>query len=429
MSSVSESGQHAEALERAARFLAGASTGNTITMDVVIREGRGPRVWDLGGNEYVDYSLGSGPMLLGHAHPEVVAAVTEQIARGSTFFGLNEHAISLAEELVEAVPCAEKVRFTSTGTEATFHAMRVARAYRKRDKILKFEGGYHGMHDYALMSMSPDRPTDFPTAVPDTAGIPSSLQSEVLIAPFNDIESTTDIIERHHDSLAGVIVEPLQRVIPPKPGFLQGLREATREYGVPLIFDEIVTGFRLAYGGAQEYYGVVPDLCTLGKAMAGGLPLAAVAGIQEIMDHFDQKRTLSDGRVLQEGTFNGNPLGAVAALAALKVLRREGTYQKLFATGKKIMEALQRLADEAELPARVVGEPPVFDLFFGEGEFTDYRSTLGADAEKLARFTRLLLQEGVYKSHNKYYISTVHDEDDIEPTVAAMKSALQELGR
>ena len=258
-------------IERAHRFLPGGSLGN-LSMDVVIREGRGSRIWDVSGNEYVDYLLGSGPMLVGHTHPQVVAAVQEQVERGSTFFAGNESAIMLAEEIVKAVPCAESVRFSSSGTEATLYAMRTARAFRGRDKILKFEGGFHGMNDYALMSMGPVDPPDYPQAVPDSAGIPASVSREMLIAPFNDIETTAAIIERHHDELAGVIVEPFQRLLPPRQGFLEGLRELTKEYEIPLIFDEVVTGFRFSYGGAQEYYGVTPDMCTLGKAVAGGYP-------------------------------------------------------------------------------------------------------------------------------------------------------------
>ena len=215
-----------EALYRAKKYLPGGSTGN-VYFDVVLREGRGSRVWDLSGNEYVDYLLGSGPMIVGHSHPEVVAAVLEQVQMGTTFFALSEPATRLAEAIVDAVPCAEKVRFVSSGSEATLYAMRIARAYRKRDKVLKFEGGFHGMSDYALMSMAPSKPADFPLATPDSAGIPATVRSEVLIAPFNDIETTIAIIERHHDDIGGVIVEPFQRVIPPMPGFLQGLREVT----------------------------------------------------------------------------------------------------------------------------------------------------------------------------------------------------------
>ena len=416
------------ALEKAASYLPGGSNGNTVTMDVVIGRGQAARVWDLSGNEYVDYCLGSGPMLIGHAHPEVVAAVKEQVGRGTTYFGLNEHAILLAEEIVGAVPCAEKVRFTSTGTEATFFAMRAARAYRNRDLILKFEGGFHGMNDYGLMSMAPDQPLDFPRPTPDSAGIPESLQSEVLIAPFNDIETTSAIIDKHHDQLGGVIIEPLQRVIPPKPGFLEGLRDVTLRHGIPLIFDEIVTGFRFAYGGAQQYYGVTPDLCTLGKAVAGGFPLAAVAGRADIMDHFDPDRVERKSLILQEGTLNGNPVAAVAGLATLAILRREGTYERLFAIGKQLQDELQRLLFEAEIPARVVGEAPMFDVIFTEEEdLTDYRTTLSRDMAKTHRLNRLLLERGVFKNHSKFYVSTAHGHEEVEQTVDAFASAIQEL--
>ena len=264
-------------VERAHAVLPGGSLGN-LSYDIVIERGEGSRIWDSSGNEYIDYLLGSGPMIVGHSHPEVVEAVREQLSKGVTFFGQNEAAILLAEEIVDAVPCAEKVRFSSTGSEATLYAMRAARAYRRRDKILKFEGGFHGMNDYALMSMGPSEPAEFPAPVPDSAGIPRSVQDEVLIAPFNDLETTRRIVEQHHDEIGGVIAEPFQRLIPPQPGFLQGLREMTEEFGIPLIFDETVTGFRFAYGGAQEFYGVTPDLCTLGKAVSGGFPAYRLGG-------------------------------------------------------------------------------------------------------------------------------------------------------
>ena len=415
-----------KALERAAMYLPGGSNGNTVTMDLVIRGGRGPRVWDLSGNEYVDYALGSGPMLIGHAHPDVVSAVQEQISNGTTFFALNEHMLLLAEEIVRAVPCAEKVRFSSSGTEATFFAMRAVRAYRKLDKVLKFEGGFHGMNDYGLMSMAPSEPLDFPAPTPDATGIPRALLEDVLIAPFNDIETASAIIERHHHELAGVIVEPLQRVIPPKPGFLEGLREVTRQYEVPLIFDEIVTGFRFAYGGAQEFYGVVPDLCTLGKAVAGGFPLAAVAGRAEIMDHFAPSSP-GERHILQEGTLNGNPVASVAGLATLEVLRREGTYERLFATGNRLRDALRRLLYEAEIPAQVVGEAPMFDVMFTDHEITDYRSTLDRDQDKVIRFNALLRDQGIFKNNSKYYVSTVHGDEEVELTIGAWTSAIEQL--
>ena len=413
-------------LDMAGSLLPGGSNGNTVTMDTIIARGEGPRVWDLSGNEYVDYALGSGPMLIGHAHPEVVAAVQERMLQGTTFFALNESAILLAEEIVRAVPCAEKVRFASTGTEATFFAMRAARAYRGRDKIMKFEGGFHGMNDYGLMSMQPAAPLDFPAAAPDAMGIPGSIEADVLVAPFNDIETTSAIIERHHDELAGVIVEPLQRIIPPKPGFLQGLRDATNQYGIPLIFDEVVTGFRFAYGGAQEYYGVVPDLCALGKAVAGGFPLSAVAGRGDIMDYF-APGIHGDKFVMQEGTLNGNPVAAAAGLATLRVLREEGTYERLFSTGTRLMESLKELLYQAEMPAQVMGEPPMFDIVFTDHEVGDYRDTLDRDQAKLLRFNELLRGRGVFKNNSKYYVSTVHGDAEVEQTVSAWRSALEEL--
>ncbi len=419
------SAREKQIIQKARQFLPAGSLGN-LGNDIVINEGHGGRVRDVSGNEYVDYLLGSGPMLIGHAHPEVTAAVCEQLQKGTTFFTNNEHAILLAEEIVNAVPCADKVRFSSSGTEATLYAMRAVRAYRGRDKILKFEGGYHGMHDYALMSMLPSNPTDFPQAVPDSAGIPRSIQNEVLIAPFNDLETTTAIIERHLDELAGVIVEPFQRLLPPKPGFLEGLREVTQQYEIPLIFDEVVTGFRFAYGGAQEFYGVVPDLCSLGKVMAGGFPLSVVAGKDELMAHFDRSAE-PDSFMPQIGTLSGNPIAAVAGLTTLKVLRQEGTYEKLHTTGQHLKDELERLLNEAEIPAKVVGEAPLFDVIFTDSEVSDYRSTLKGDKELLARFNQLLLENGVLKGDTKFYVSVAHTAEDVQQTVNAFTSAIEEL--
>ena len=238
-----------EIIDKADRVLPGGTFGN-FAAEVVIREGKAGRVWDEQGKEYIDYLLGSGPMLVGHAHPEVTEAAQAQIARGTTFFTNNRLGIELAEAIVEAVPCAEQVRFVSSGTEADLYAMRAARAFTRRDKILKFEGGYHGMSDYSLMSLAPRRSGNFPMAVPDSAGIPKSVRDDMIIAPFNDTEVVASLVREHKDELAGVIVEPFQRIIPPAPGFLEKLRRITAESGVPLIFNEVVTGFRLAYGGA-----------------------------------------------------------------------------------------------------------------------------------------------------------------------------------
>jgi glutamate-1-semialdehyde 2,1-aminomutase len=368
-------------------------------------------------------------MLVGHAHPDVTRAVLEQVPRGTTFFANNEHGIRLADAIVEAVPCAEKVRFVSSGSEADLYAMRLARAFRGRDKILKFEGGYHGMSDYGLMSLWPRRPGNFPQAAPDSAGIPASLRQEMLVAPFNDLEAAATLIAEHHDELGGVIVEAFQRSIPPKPGFLQGLRDLTKRHGIPLIFDEVVTGFRLAYGGAQDYYGVVPDVCTLGKVVGGGFPLAAIAGRADIMAHFD-RGTVGDDRFLpQIGTLSGNPVAAVAGLASLEVLRRPGTYERLFATGKTLMEGLQASMDKAGVTARVTGLPPLFDIVFADGPMNDYRDTARGDAAMMRRFNQILRENGVMKGDNKFYVSLAHDERDVATALAAFDAAAKALAK
>ena len=412
--------------ERARNVLPAGGFGN-VTFDLVIREGRGGRVWDESGNEYIDFLLGSGPMLIGHSHPEVVKAVTRQVTKGSTFFTNNESGIRLAEEIVQAVACAEKVRFLSSGSEATFYAMRIARAYRNRGKILKFEGGFHGMSDYALMSMAPSRPGNFPQATPDTAGIPDSVSDEILIAPFNDARTAASLIREHKHELAGVIVEPLQRMIPPEPGFLQALREVTEECEVALIFDEVVTGFRFAYGGAQEYYGVTPDLCTLGKAVAGGFPLTAVTGKSELMNHFDSSQVSDDKFMPQIGTLSGNPIACAAGLAALSILQKPGTYERIRQIGGNLMNTLQEALDQAEIPATVVGEPVLFDVFFTNDEVYDYRTSLKGDSALLSQFNQILLNNGVFKGTTKFYFSTEHSQEDSDLTVAAFHKAIEKM--
>ncbi|MCK8784470.1 aminotransferase class III-fold pyridoxal phosphate-dependent enzyme [Roseomonas sp. NAR14] len=412
--------------ETARRVLPAGGFGN-IPAETVIREGRGGRIWDVSGNGYVDFLIGSGPMLLGHAHPEVNAAVAAQLERGTTYFANNEPGIRLAEAIVEAVPCAEQVRFASSGTEADFYAMRLARAFRRRERILKFEGGYHGMSDYGLMSLWPSRPGNFPQAAPDSAGIPAQVRDSMLVCPFNDLAAAEALIHAHREDLAGVIVEPMQRLVPPAPGYLEGLRAITREYGIPLIFDEVVTGFRLAYGGAQEYYGVTPDLCTLGKVVGGGFPLSAVAGRADIMAHLDRARVGEDGFLPQIGTLSGNPVAAVAGLKTLEILRRPGAYESLFATGRTLREGLGRALREAGFAVQVPGEPPMFDAVFTRGEVRDYRSTMAGDAALAKRLTVLLRERGVFKSDGKIYVSLAHDESCVRDALAAFDSAARAL--
>jgi len=412
----------------ARRVLPGGSFGN-LPAETMIRDGRAGRVWDEEGREYVDFLLGSGPMFIGHAHPEVTAAVQAQIPLGTTYFANNRHGIHLAEEIVAAMACAEQVRFVCTGTEADLYAMRVARAFRKKDKILKFEGGYHGMSDFSLMSLAPKRPGNFPYPVPDSAGIPRAIQDTMLVAPFNDLETVESLIREHQDELAGVIVEPFQRLIPPAPGFLQGLRKITAELGIPLIFDEVVTGFRFAYGGAQEYYGVTPDLCTLGKIMGGGFALAAIAGRADLMAHFDRAAVGDEDFLMQVGTLSANPVASVAGLATLEVLKRPGTYERVFETGRELMGTLSELLKSAGLPAQVIGEPVLFDVVFTQDAIRDYRGTLKGDAAMLRRFNAALRARGVMKGDSKYYVSVAHTDDDVKHTIEAWKGAIAELSK
>jgi glutamate-1-semialdehyde 2,1-aminomutase len=412
----------------AERVLPAGSFGN-MAGDIVVREGRGGRVWDESGREYVDFLLGSGPMLVGHAHPEVTAAAQAQIAKGTTFFANNRHGIALAEAIVDAVPCAEQVRYVSSGTEADAYAMRAARAFRKRDKILKFEGGYHGMSDYALMSVAPKHPGNSLRPIADSAGVPASVNDEMLIAPFNDLDATVSLIREHHDALAGVIVEPLQRIIPPTPGFLAGLREVTAKYGIPLIFDEVVTGFRLAYGGAQAFYDVVPDLCSLGKVIGGGFPLAAVAGRADIMAHFDQAKVGDAGFLKQIGTLSGNPVAAAAGLATLEILKRPGTYEGLFKTGRDLMVLLGEQLRHEGFKAQVIGAPPLFEVVFTDSTapIRNYRDMLGADMQTARRFNALLRDRGILKGEQKYYVSVAHTPADIAFTRDAWHDAIAQL--
>ncbi len=413
-------------IEQARRVLPGGSFGN-MPAEVVLKEGRGGRIFDESGKEYVDFLLGSGPMFIGHAHPEVTAAVQAQLPLGTTFFGNNRHGIALAEAIVDAVPCAEQVRFVCSGTEADLYAMRAARAFRKRDKILKFEGGYHGMSDYALVSLAPKAPGNFPRGSIDSAGIPKSVADEMVVAAFNDIDMVRSLIEEQKDELAGVIVEPFQRLIPPKPGFLQALREVTAEHGIPLIFDEVVTGFRFAYGGAQAYYGVTPDLCTLGKIVGGGFALAATAGRADIMKHFDRLAMTDEDFIFQVGTLSGNPVAAVAGLATLEVLKRPGTYEGVFANGRKLMDTLSELLKKHGVKAQVIGEPPLFDIIFTDQPVKDYRDTLKADTALQKRFNQALRARGIMKGDSKYYVSVAHTQADIDHTIGAWEEALKEI--
>jgi glutamate-1-semialdehyde 2,1-aminomutase len=420
-----------ELLAKASQYLPGSSTGNTNYPDelkFLVREGKGGRVWDVTGNEYVDWLMGSGPMILGHAHLAVNEAVLEAVGRGSTFFTTNEQAVLLAEELVRAVPCAEQVRFTTSGTDACFQAMRVARAFTGKEKILKFEGGFHGTSDYAMMSVFASASTEFPQAEPNSGGIPSALNDLMLISQFNDLDMTAAIIDAHKDEIAAVIVEPMQRTLAPNAGFLAGLRKLTADAGVLLIFDEVVTGFRLAYGGAQEFYGVTPDLCSVGKIMGGGYALAAVMGRADVMSVYNRASVSADDYVDQIGTLNGNPIACAAGLATLAQLRQEGVYDRLRDVGGRLRRALAEACEEAGFQVQSVGEDAVFDIYFADHPVHNYRDGLAADAGLLARLNAGLLEKRIIKSWpQKFYPSIVHTDDDVDETIAAIQAVVPGL--
>jgi len=408
--------------DRAARVLPAAGFGN-FEPGLIVREGRGSRVWDEDGNEFIDYLIGSGPMLVGHGHEEVLEAVQEQLGKGMTFFANNARGIELAEALVEAVPCADQVRYVSTGGEADMYAMRLARAHTGRDKILKFEGGYHGMSAEALMSLAPKTLVNYPQAVPDTAGTPESVRDNMLIAPFNDAEFARQLISEHANEIACVIVEPLQRLIPPAPGFLEALREETAKHGIVLVFDEVVTGFRLAYGGAQEAYAVVPDLCTLGKVIGGGFPLAAIAGRKDIMDHFDKAVVGEKGFTFQVGTLSGNPVASVAGLKTLEILKRPGAYDMIRGHGERLMAAFAASLNGQGIAHQIVGDPVLFDVVFSDAPVKNYRDVLKGDAAKAKVFNQSLRASGILKPDSKLYTHLALTEADLQQTEAALETA------
>lgn len=410
-------------VERARAVLPAAGFGN-FDASMVIARGQGARVWDEDGNEYIDYLIGSGPMLLGHGHPEVMEAVLEQLPLGMTFFANNARGIELAEAIVDAVHCCEQVRFVTSGGEADMYAIRLARAYTGKPRILKFEGGYHGMSAEAQMSLAPAREVNFPTPVPDSAGIPQGVADEMLVAPFNDLDAVAGLLDEH-DEIAAIIVEPLQRIIPARPGFLQGLRDLCDRHGVLLIFDEIVTGFRLAYGGAQERYGVTPDIVSLGKIIGGGFPLAALGASARIMAHFDKAMVGAEKWLMQLGTLSGNPVAAAAGLKTMEILRRPGQYEALRATGQRLTEMTSDALTEAGIAHRVAGDPTLFDIYFTSADPVDYRSARHDDPKCNEVWNATLRAHGVFKSPGKMYPSLALTEEDLAQTKQALCRAAQ----
>jgi glutamate-1-semialdehyde 2,1-aminomutase len=398
-------------------------------LSTVLSHGKGSRIYDVFGNEYIDYSLAWGSAILGHCHPKIAQAVKRQVERAFNFSYVTEQALELAEEIRRVIPCAEKVRFAASGTEATMYTIKLAKAYTGRSKILKFEGSYHGAHDYGVMSLFPQELVDFPLAQPTSAGTSQALSQEVLIAPFNDLGATTQIIDGHRDQLGGVIVEPLQRCTPPEEGFLEGLREITRQREIPLIFDEVVTGFRLAYGGAQEFYGVTPDLAAFGKAMGGGFPIGAFCGKADIMDLCIEANLGSENYVWVASTGGGNPVSMAASLATLQELRKPGTYERLHGLGNALREGLMEALRDLGITGQVIGDGPLGQVIFTEEKIVDYRSAFRSDRAKGRRFMLGLFEKGIFLNPlgTKLYISLVHTDEDIHAFLERAHAVLETM--
>ena len=398
---------------------------------MVFTHAQGTKMFDVDGKEYIDFLLGSGPMILGHGHPAVVEAVQKQVLKGTTFFTLNAPIIELAEKIVEAAPCGEKIRFLTTGSEAVSSAVRMARAFTGRDKILRFEGGWHGVSDTVLFGARPPKPSNYPHSTPDSAGLPREMGRDVLVSPFNSTGEALEYIEEYQDELAAVIVEPLQRCIRPRPGFFEALREATQAHGILLIFDEIVTGFRLAWGGAQERYGVVPDLATYGKTISGGYPNSAVCGRADVLDTANPRRAsypADSQSIIASGTFNGNPLSAVAGLVTLNELEKEGTYERLYAMGDRIIREIEQMGQEFSIPLKVGGEGPVLQVLFTEDEaILNYESMLYANKAKAYTFGVEMIRRGFFISpFEKIYLSTMHSDEDLDRMLEAAREVLRD---
>jgi glutamate-1-semialdehyde 2,1-aminomutase len=379
----------------------------------VVARGEGCRVWTADGVEMLDFSMGWGSALAGHGRREITAAIAQQAPHGVNFACVNEQSLALAQEIVAISPACEQVRFCASGTEATMYCLRLARAFSGRPKVLKFEGAYHGAHDAGVASLFPGATAASPRPVMTSAGTEPSAADNLMVAPFNNLYATAALIRQHRDELAGVIVEPLQRCLPPAPGFLAGLRELTAEYGVLLAFDEVVTGFRLAYGGAQEYYGVTPDLVAYGKALGGGLPLGAFGGRRDVMELVSESRLGLDSRYAwMASTCGGNPVSAAASRAALDVYRHDGVYSRLHRLGAYLRDRLQRALTDAHIAGQVLGDGPLAQVAFTDAAAHDYRTSRHADPAFARRVMLELFERAIFINpmSTKFYLSLAHDE-------------------
>ncbi|RAM48597.1 MAG: glutamate-1-semialdehyde-2,1-aminomutase [Hapalosiphonaceae cyanobacterium JJU2] len=395
--------------------------GQPIVFDHV----KGAYIWDIDGNQYIDYVGTWGPAICGHAHPEVIAALHEALEKGTSFGAPCVLENVLAEMVIDAVPSMEMVRFVNSGTEACMAVLRLMRAFTGREKIIKFEGCYHGHADMFLVKAGSGVAT---LGLPDSPGVPKSVTSSTLTAPFNDLEAVKALFEENRDQIAGVILEPVvgnAGFIPPDTGFLEGLRELTHEHGALLVFDEVMTGFRISYGGAQEKFGITPDLTTLGKVIGGGLPVGAYGGRRDIMS-----MVAPAGPMYQAGTLSGNPLAMTAGIKTLELLQKAGTYEYLEQITKKLANGLLQVAQETGHSACGGSISAMFGLFFTAGPVHNYEDAKKSDLAKFARFHRGMLEHGIYLAPSQFeagFTSFAHTEEDIDTTLEAAKDVMSQL--
>lgn len=385
-----------------------------------VAKGEGSHIYDVDGNNYIDHCLAYGPLILGHADKTVVSDLTNQLSMGTAYGAPTENEIKLSREVINRIPSAEMVRFTNSGTEATMSAIRVARGFTKRDKIVKFEGAYHGAHDYCLVKGGSGA-----ACLPDSLGIPVDTTKNTLTVPFNDEEALTELIEKEGENIACIIMEVVMGnigCVEPKDGYLEFLRKITEENGIVLIFDEVITGFRLATGGAQEYYGVTPDMTTLGKIVGGGLPMGAFCGKKEIME-----LVAPNGPVYQAGTFSGNPISVQAGLSTLKQLNKD-FYTSLNKKGEFLRSNIRDIVDELSLEISPVGLGSMFQIYFNPNEVTNYAEAQESDSERFLVYFRQLLKEGVFIPPSQFecnFISSAHEMEDLEKTANAIRESLK----
>jgi glutamate-1-semialdehyde 2,1-aminomutase len=422
----------AELFAVADRVLPGSGLGSYSLADdvrLIYSNGKGSRMWDADGNEYIDYVGGAGALILGHSHPAVVAASKAQLERGAHMFGsLNDVAVHLAERLVKDIPCAEKIAYATTGSEATAYAMRLARAFTGRDKILKFEGAYHGNHDYAIVSTFPKETGAYPQGAPDSHGQPAATVSTMLVCPYNDLHTLRKIVAEHHAEIAAIIAEPVQRIIPAEPEFLHGVRALCDEYGMLFILDEVVTGFRLAYGGAQQWYGVEPDLSTHGKVVGGGGPLSCIAGRADVIGLSDPKLKGQAGYTYFNGTLHGNPVAAAATMAMLDELGKPGTYERLNGFADELCLETQKVLDRHSIPAIAQHTGSLWQILFMARTPRNQADILASDQAATRRLDTMLMKQGQYVLPGvRRFVSTTHTAEDLEETLRGLDAACREF--